>query len=237
MDRAVPDFDKFVGVGIYTIPEAAKLTKVPARSIQRWIAGYTYKNKGVERFSPPVVHPELPSVDDQVSLTFEELMELGLVEAFRRHGVSWKMIRTAAQKAADLFNSKHPFALQQFRTDGRNVFLYLSTETSERAVINLAKDQFIFNSVVEPSMLKDVVYRPDGSPLTWWPLGGNRRVVLDPERSFGRPIDPVTGVSASTLAQAYRVELSFEDVADFYEVDEQAVRDAVEFDRYLARTA
>jgi uncharacterized protein (DUF433 family) len=48
--------------------------------------------------------------------------------------------------------------------------------------------------------------------LRWFPLGKNRRVVVDPGRSFGRPIS-LEGVPTAVLASALKAEKSAEDVA------------------------
>ena len=37
--------DKLIGLGIYSIPEAARLTKVPNNTIYRWIRGYKYHSE------------------------------------------------------------------------------------------------------------------------------------------------------------------------------------------------
>ena len=38
---------KLVGVGLYTVPEAARLTKVPSPTIRRWLFGYRTESDSV----------------------------------------------------------------------------------------------------------------------------------------------------------------------------------------------
>lgn len=223
------EFDKYIGVGLYTVADAAALMRVPARNIQRWVEGYDYKGRdGQQRHSDSVVHPDLEKAGDlPTTLTFQELMEVRLVHSFRHFGVSWKAIRKAAERAAEQFGTRHPFAMTRFRTDGREIFADLKSR--EQAVLRLTKNQMAFEDVVSPSFLSGVEYSVEGAPEQWWPLGKDRRVLLDPGRSFGKPIDPVSGIPIETLLLALRVELTPEAVADFYEVDVQAVTDAIEF--------
>ena len=85
-----PSNYSMIGVGIYTVPEAARLTGVSAARIRRWIAGYDYKVGQETHGSNPVWPSQLPVIDDRAALGFLDLMEIRFVDAFRRHGVSWK---------------------------------------------------------------------------------------------------------------------------------------------------
>ena len=53
--------DNFIGIGIYGVPDAARLTQVPPRRIHRWVKGYTYKTEAGEwkRVSPKYVMVEI----------------------------------------------------------------------------------------------------------------------------------------------------------------------------------
>ena len=59
-------------------------------------------------------------------------------------------------------------------------------------------------------------------------------MVLDPNRGFGQPIISEFGVPTAILANAYNIEKSYEKVANWYEVNRRAVREAVVFERNLA---
>ena len=55
--------------------------------------------------------------------------------------------------------------------------------------------------------------------------------MIDPTRSYGKPIAAKSGVPTQVLAQAYEAEGSYKAVAAWYEVDEAAVRHAVRYER------
>ena len=63
-----------------------------------------------------------------------------------------------------------------------------------------------------------------------WPLGHDRRVVIDGARSFGKPIDDETGVPTYSLWGPVRAGDPVERVAAWFDVPVQAVLDAVEYE-------
>ncbi len=126
-----------IGIGIYTVPEASRLTGVPAARIHRWIAGYDYKVGQETHESDPVWLSQLPKVDDRAALGFLDLMEIRFVDAFRGHGVSWKKIRLAAKRARGLFGQTHPFSTKRFQTDGRTIFAEIAGGSREHALLDL----------------------------------------------------------------------------------------------------
>src|SRR2546426_563110 len=97
----------YLGVGLYTVPEAARLLRVPSRKLGRWAEGYSFKARGEPRFSEPLFRREYLDLAEQRILTFTDLMELQLVSLFRRLGVSMQTIRTAARWAAQVYSTNH----------------------------------------------------------------------------------------------------------------------------------
>jgi uncharacterized protein (DUF433 family) len=235
----MPDqFESLLGVGVYTIPEAARLTLVPAPSIRRWIAGYEYRREGVRRSSPPLWTRDIAPIEGAAALTFRDLLEVRFVQFFRIHAVSWKTIRRAAECAAEIVQDSHPFSTKRFMTDGRSIFAeILKEETGEKSLLDLAARQYEIPSFVEPFLFKGIEFEETGNaPVRWWPLGTDRRVVIDPARSFGQPICAPESVPTAVLARAFEAEGSMDSVARWFEVDPESVADAVAFEAQL-RTA
>jgi hypothetical protein len=111
-----------------------------------------------------------------VIVTFEELLTLKLVAAFRAKGLGLPTIRRAAQIAADKYGLTNPFITQAFRSDGKSVFLLLKEKKQVRGkegvLVEALTGQQQFNNVVEPSLFKDVVFFGDtASPQEWFPQG------------------------------------------------------------------
>jgi uncharacterized protein (DUF433 family) len=222
----------WIGVGVYSIPQAARLSGVPSQRIRRWVRGYSYAYKEERRESPALWRPQLPPIDDSLVLGFRDLMEIRFVDAFLDAGVSWPLIRRAAAKAADLFNTTHPFSQERFKTDGRSVFIEAVDESGRTAIWDLVRDQMAFQKIIAP-FLRGIDFEAD-EPVRWWPSGGKRKVVVDPTRSFGRPILAAHGIPTEVIYAAYLAEQTTAVIASWFEIPEAAVVAAVDFEESLA---
>ena len=223
------EFDR-IGRGAYTLKEAFKLTRVPVRRIRRWTRGYEFElSRGREGYSPPIIE----TIDGSPALDFGALIEIRFINAFRESGVSWRSIRIAAARAAEVLSSRHPFSNRTFRTDGHTIIAELVTDSGDRRLLDLVRDQYEFRRIVTP-YLHGLEFNARDEPERWWPLGRQRRVVIDPERSFGAPIIDTFGVPTLVLAQAVTAEGSISAAARLYSVSVAAVRNAVTFENSLA---
>ena len=222
---------RLIGVGIYSVPEASRLTHVSAPTIRRWIKGYSYRVGDTERGTPPVWTRQLADIEDEVSLGFLDLIEVRLIDAFRRRGVSWPTLKRAAEHAKVLFKTTHPFATHQFFTDGRCVFTELADQ--DKSLIDVADNQHTFKRLLAP-YLEGLEFKDGHQVIRWWPLGERHSVLIDPQRSFGQPIVEREGVPTRILASAFKIQESVDAVAKWYEVSKKAVRDALKFEKDLA---
>src|SRR6266404_3828839 len=48
---------RFIGVGLYTVPEASRLSRVSTGRIRRWLRGYSFTTPSGRHLSPPVFPP------------------------------------------------------------------------------------------------------------------------------------------------------------------------------------
>jgi uncharacterized protein (DUF433 family) len=224
-----------LGVGVYSVQQAARLSEVPARSIHRWLLGYSYRyGDGVTHQSPVVARERSVLESETLSLTFRDLLEIRFVHAFRNCGVSWNVIRRATEKAGDLFHTDHPFTTKAFHIDGRRIFAELQSEgVRERKLVDLVSDQYAFRHVMLPSFRAQIELSERGAER-WWPMGRKKLVVLDPARQFGEPIVAEGGVPTAVLAKAAAAMHSEQATAKWYEVSRAAVRQAVTFEQQLA---
>lgn len=223
-----------VGIGLYTVPEAARLSRVPYRTIRRWMLGYADQRGESARDVPPLWRSQVPKVDDTVGLSFLDLIEIRFVHAFRRHGVSLTVIRRTAERAYEIFGRDHPFTRTRFRTDGRSIFAEVLEETGQSGLLNVPASQYAFRQFIEPSLYASLEISDEDDVLRWYPDYPKRRVVVDPDRSFGRPIVVQGGVPTEILAQAARAEDSEQRAAKLFDVSVTAVRAAIAFEASLA---
>jgi uncharacterized protein (DUF433 family) len=226
--------------GAYSAAESLRLLNfsrvgiarnVSRNTVSRWLRGYDFGADG-EGHSEPLWRPDYQNVDDLIELSFRDLIELRFVKAFRDYGLALPAIRECYQRAAEEVQDDRPFSTQKFRTDGKTIFLEITEGMQEGRMVDLRKRQSVFRTIVEPS-LKDLEF--DASAVArWYPLGiGRKSVVIDPTRSFGRPI-AASGVPTEVLSRAVIVEGSVANVARLYGVTPAEVRDAVTFEKRLA---
>jgi len=232
-DCAVQLADRsLLGVGIYTVTDAARITRVPPARIRRWLRGHEYVYRGERRSSKPVILGQLPVIEDQVSLGFRDLIELLVIDGFLREGVKWKLIHAAHQGARHILCTDHPFCDYRFKTDGRQILLDASEQTGNRELLNVVTDQYSWRKIVDPYLRASLDFLGNNVAL-WWPMGRKRRVTINPARMFGKPT-VTEGVPTATLGRAYAAEHSFAKVAWWYEVAVRSVRDAVAYEQRLA---
>ena len=239
-----------LGLGLYPLPEAARLAQVDTRTARRWAEGNSYKIRGEARKSAGVLPLTLAQAGTSRDLTFAEMLSLRLVRGFRKAGLALPTIKRVAQRAAEDFGFAVPFVSRRFRTDGRKVFIELQSEApandepaiprQERELIEVLTGQKAFQQVVEPSLFANVEW-DDDLASRWWPLGKDKSVLLDPQVLFGAPRVAETSVPTAVLATAVRAEGggpgAVDAVADWYGVTPQQVEDAINFETEWLRKA
>jgi uncharacterized protein (DUF433 family) len=218
-----------VSKGIYPIPVAARLTKVSERRIRYWLKRLESEDV---RESSGVWKGEHQPIDNKIVLGFLDLQEVRFVQAFLSKGVPWKLLRAAHEVARRRYKTEHPFCTRTFATDGKHILEELRTEGGIAQFEEIAKSQTVFPEVVKP-FIKDLDFSADQRLLRWWPLGRKQNVVLDPNRLFGQPIISDSGVATEILYLAVKAGESERDVANWYEVKESDVRDAIDFEEWL----
>ncbi len=227
-----------VGIGLYTKTEAARLLSIPRAKLQRWADGYCYNRGRRHVTSPAVIHRVLAERQALGLITFVDLVELGLVAAFREHGLSMQTIREAARVASGLFNTDHPFAVKQFSTDGRSIFAKLvdrgadsPPRTDGHVIEDLVARQYVFPNMTAPFLRRIEWGEKEAARL--WPMGKEGRIVIDPKRNYGKPIDESTGVAVGAICAALETGEEPPVVAGWFEVPVAAVVAALEFQEAL----
>jgi uncharacterized protein (DUF433 family) len=165
-------------------------------------------------------------------LGFLDLQEVRFVDAFLKAGVTWRILRRAHEIAKQRYASQHPFCTRQFATDGSQI-IEIARHGGRLEWEETAPGQIVFPAVVAP-FLKQLEFTQDGELVRWWPLGDRRRIVLDPARQFGQPIVSEAGVRTEVLFLAVKAGTQEREVAQWFDVEVEDVRDAVEFEQNLA---
>jgi uncharacterized protein (DUF433 family) len=214
-------------VGIYSIPEAARFAAVPAVTVTRWVKGYARRRHGERVDYPALLPSSLDPIDGKVALSFRDLMEVRFVGKLRSLGVAWSEIDRTVATAREILQTPYPFGSLVFKSDGARVFAEL-----EKGGPLLRDGQFAFGVVFAPSLFAELEYEA-GQVARWRPGAGANVVVLDPQRSFGKPLLDEFDVQTRLVAAAVEAEGSVSRVADWYEIPVHAVRTAVNYERQL----
>ena len=223
-----------IGIGLYTVAEAARLAGISQHRLRRWLRGHTYCAGEACAVPERVWRRQVPEIDGALGLGFLDLMEARFVDAFRAASIPWRVIRLCAERAREVTGRDHPFSSRCFRTDGRTIFADVVDHAGEQQLLDLAKNQLAFARVIGPSLYAGLEFSVDDMPARWWPMGEKREIVIDPKRSFGQPIVSDGGVPTTVLVDAVEAEGSIAKVASLFALPQHSVRAALRYERRLA---
>ena len=221
--------NSLLGVGIYTVSEAASLTGVSSRAIKRWLWGYRGSSA---KYQEPLWASQIPVIENVKALGFRDLIEIKFVDHFRKRGMSLQYIRKVIDSATGLLSESYPLSSIKFKGLGKVIFAEVLEGTAEEKIVfDLYTGQILLSFMWD--YLYDALEYSEFDELTrWYPLGKERRVVVDPKRSFGRPITP-EGVPTEVLAAALKAEKTVDNVVYWFGVDPKSVTDADEYENML----
>jgi uncharacterized protein (DUF433 family) len=218
-----------LGGGVYATGEVAKLAHIDPDRLRRWVYGYRYRPAGKEprRSAPLVQRP------DGRRLTFLDLVEVCFVKAFLDHGVTMPTVRRVQEDAASVFKTSHPFCTKRFETDGETIVARHVDDVGVERLLDLKRKQFLVKVVFEP-LLRSIDYdNVTAEARRWWPIGRSRPVIIDPSRALGAAVVAKSKVPTRALYGAFIGGERVEEIADWFGVELDEVRAAIEFEESL----
>ncbi|MGH7057792.1 MAG: hypothetical protein ACREFZ_07885 [Acetobacteraceae bacterium] len=225
-------YSELLGIGLYTVGEAARLAEVSPARVRGWVRGYDKPTTHKPR--PAVVGHALPELDGKLTLTFRELIEVRFVRHFLQAGVSWRAIRRAATEARrDLLGSDA--RTLRFSTDGVTIFANTLAEGGDRKARDLVQNQYVLQLIIAQSIRPEFDIEASAVIRAWHPRrAAMPAVFLDPRRSFGRPlVEP--GIPTRALASALAAESGdVAAVARIFDTSDEQVRAAALFEATVA---
>ena len=226
--QTIPETDgqSYLGVGLYSIPEAARILQKNVGTVRNWAKGYKYFRGDEKHEVPAIIKHAYPELYAENLLTFEELVEMHVIKLFRDLKVPMHAIRRAATRLSLILNNDHPFTVKGLLTDGKLIFYSFA----EGHIEQLDNQQLVIDRVLE-QFLKKLEYKND-KVSRMWPIGIDR-VLIDPGISFGKPVVYPTGVPTYALYQMYKAGEDIEKMADWWEVSVREIEDAIEFEKLL----
>lgn len=236
----------YAGTGFYSLAQASRLVRVPARSIARWLYGYHYTKADKtqdkqQHFSEPLWRTEYAAdaLADKV-IGFKDLLELRIVRAFVGHGLPLLVVRRCLETAREVYGD-YPMTTHKFCTDGQTLFMQVMRDGTEKEMLDLRKRQLVFSHIIKPALYSGIEYE-GAVARRWYPEGRNRRnIVLDPQQQFGAPVVAENGVPTDALFSHYKVEggdqAALHIVARIFEMPVRKVQAAVHFEEQLRQAA
>ena len=228
MNLQETDWQSAVRIGIYTVPEAARLVSTTPTKLRSWIEGNPRAR------AAPIIQRQLPRVGGHAVLGFLDLIEA----KFIRHFTEWfspQTIRKVSVRLRERHDVDHPFAMDnRFRTDGKTIFMESAESDNERRVLNLMNDNFEMEPIIGRSLFDSIFYVEDIA-RHWMPDTDTDRVLVNPAICFGHPAIKDIRVPTQRLYDAFLVEGGIAPAAEEFDVDCDAVKQAVRFEQKLGK--
>jgi uncharacterized protein (DUF433 family) len=189
---------------LYTYPEAARATGIPASTLRAWTVGQTYRRKNDRGYFEPVIGR--PSHDD-ARLSFTNLIEAHVLRALRTvHEVKLSAIREAVDIAEREFGITRLMVSPDLRASPGQLFLdrythFLELSAAQQLAMKSILDQFLERVVFDASRLPAEFFPFERSPRN----SGQRLIAISPYISFGSAVIQRVGVSTHAVVQ--RIEL------------------------------
>ena len=217
-----------IGQGVYTLAEVSRLTELHQSRVRIW---FKYRSDGVGH--GPVFESDYKSVDGDYAVSFLDLIDVLIAGQFRvRHNVSMRIVRRAHKLLQEELNTKHPFCHSDLYTDGRRIFIAAADKLGEEKLSDVVSHQQFFLHIKKK--LEHIDYSEITKLASRWRIA--KGIVVDPSICMGKPTIQNTGVTTYVIANQYYANLKNPAlVADLYEVSEENIAKAVQFEQRYGR--
>jgi uncharacterized protein (DUF433 family) len=216
-----------LGHGIYSLPEAARLTGLKPKRVREWFLG-----RPRDEARKPVFRSDYQSVGGDRAISFHDLIELFVAGQLRERGVSLQTLRKVHSQLENEWGTRHPFCRHEVLTKHGQVFTRGLDDRGREEVVEVLTRQRAFPEILLP-FLQRIDYDDATAMARRWCIAN--LVVIDPTICLGKPIVEGVGVATAILAAAYEAnDQNAELVAEWYKVHPKHVIAAVDFERSLA---
>jgi uncharacterized protein (DUF433 family) len=197
----------------YQIGEAANYAQISPQTVVAW---------------HKIESALLKQREHRAALNYMQLIEVAVVAAFRKAGVSMKRIRAARAYAAHALKCEFPFAEYSFKENGKHLFLDSGQiDVKEGTVLQADQHgQLAWESVI--GRLREFEYENQGIVLKWHVAGSASPIIIDPRISFGAPA--VKGTPTWVIRGRWDAGESDTDIAEDFGIKKEEVREALKFE-------
>lgn len=211
---------------MYAMSQVDRLLDLYSGTARRWIDGYTRGSRHYE----PIVREQ--STDDDV-VTWGEFVETRLLAGYRNSGIPIVRMRLTVRRLREEFGS-YPLARAKLYFDGQELVYRVQAEVGleeELQIVVAARSGQLVLSQSAKEFTEAVDW--DGNVVRrLHPRGKGSPVVVDPLIAFGNPA--VRGVRTEVLAEQHRAGDPVWFLADIYELPEEHIRAALDYEEVAA---
>jgi uncharacterized protein (DUF433 family) len=216
-----------LGHGVYSLPEAARLTGLKPARVREW-----FQRRPEQAGRSPIFRSDYDSVDGDCAISFHDLIDLFVAGQLRHHGVSLQSLRKVHKRLQADLGTRHPFCRRELLTGHGRVFTVGLDEQGRQEMLEVLTGQRVFPDVLSP-FLKKIDYDHVTEMAARWNIAN--LVFIDPAICLGKPTIEGIGITTAVLAASYEANDRNADlVADWYKIHSKHVLAAVEFERSLA---
>lgn len=203
----------------YQVNEAAKYAHISTNTVANW-------HRKVQAGHSSI----FPVRKLRTELSYLQLVEVAVVAAFRKAGLTLKVIREAREYMTQKLKSEFPFAEYVFKTDGKELLIdYAQIEKKTGGGTLLAlnrKGQLGWESII--TRLEEFEYENKGMAIRWHLAGKKSAVIIDPRISFGAP--SVFGTPTWVVKGRWDAGESIKDIAYDFGISKNLVENALTFE-------
>jgi uncharacterized protein (DUF433 family) len=231
-------------IPLYGFADTARYLKLPVITLRSWVYGRNYRKGGEKRKSLPVI--KLPDKNTPL-LSFMNLVEVHVLSAITRvHKVQFNKVRNTLRTLERLNNNAsdlHPLANNDFWVDKFDIFVeeqgdYICTSRDGQIVIKEVIEQYLLRVDRDVDLSAFRIY-PFSKELLFSSLKDTPKTVLenspknisiDPLIAFGRPTISGTGIATNVIAGRFGAGEKIENLAKDYEIDEDKIQEAIDYE-------
>jgi uncharacterized protein (DUF433 family) len=209
-----------LGTGIYTMPDVAAILDLPLPKVRRWFRSYWAAQFGEStntRFSE--------GEGRELVVNFHTLIEFYVFYCLRESGVSVQRIVNAHKILEERLKTPHPFATATILAEQGGRILFDEIGQLIRADKSL---QLVIRQFIEP-FCRNIEFGSDKLAKTFYPLGRESSIVVDPRRRFGQPVISNTNITPDTVFGLHRAGESNEFIGRIYDLTAKQVADAIAY--------
>lgn len=215
-------------IGLYEIPEVARYLHMTSRLESPFRPDPSILLRWVRQ---GLASPDLVKVPGhQLLIGFEDLISLRVISFLRAIGVSLQKVRTAELYLRGLTGHSRPLATEKLWTEAVDIF----AENSSLLFAASKSGQLPFPELVREHLVNvhDMTFNSRGIANSWLPTSN---ILLRPDIQFGEPCIAKTGIPTKAIWRMFIDGDSITFIAQSYEIDEELVQRAIEWEARLAR--